>query len=72
METTTLSMLGWAGGKNKRRDKPTSAAAIYPGIWGIPKGHRQRLPILHQHEIMVVYPYPFSSTLPIVLMDNIY
>ena len=36
-------------------------------------GYIRELPILHCHEIMVIYPYPFfGGNYPIVFLDNIY
>ena len=35
--------------------------------------HGWDLPVLHYHEIMVIYPYPFfGGNYPIFLLDNIY
>ena len=33
--------------------------------------HRWYLPVLHYHEILVIYPYPFFGNYPIVLLYNI-
>ena len=39
----------------------------------IPLQHIWDLPVLHFHEIMVIYPYLFfGGNYPIVLLDNIY
>ena len=35
-------------------------------------GNRLELPILHYHEIMVIYSYPFGWYLPIFILDNTY
>ena len=34
--------------------------------------HGKELPVIHYHEIMVIYPYPFCGNYPIIVLDNIY